>query len=144
MKKILVYINTLRIKLILYMLKRLFSTAIKYPITITDNSWNKMSSIIKKQNAPGFLFSASSGGCNGFNYKLKLLDQAKFDKINDDNKKFKTTIIEKDNVKVLIDPMAEMILMGTIIDSGVTVVLYLTDCGVQSLPLLISRVMFPL
>ena len=56
------------------MIKRLFSTIKNYPINITDNAWSKMSEIIIKQNSKSFLLSASSGGCNGFNYEFNLLN----------------------------------------------------------------------
>ena len=43
-------------------------------IFVTDNAWKKMSEIVNKQKGHGFLFSANSGGCNGFNYDLKLIE----------------------------------------------------------------------
>ena len=51
------------------MIKRLFST-INPSIIVTNNAWSKMIEISKIQQIPRFLFSAKSGGCNGFNYKL--------------------------------------------------------------------------
>ena len=103
------------------MIKRLFSSKYnKFPITITNNAWNKITEIInKKNNTYCFLFSAISGGCNGFNYDLQLLNKDKYQQFYNTytNKgKIKPTIIEKNNVKVLIDPMSEMFLLGTTID----------------------------
>ena len=81
---------------------------------VTNNAWNKMSEIIYKKKAKGFIFSAVSGGCNGFNYNLKLLDKKKYTEMH--KTKIKPTIIEQDKTKVLIDPMSEMFLVGTTID----------------------------
>lgn len=97
------------------MIKRLFSTTINNcPITITNNAWEKMHYIINQGEYTSFLFSASSGGCNGFNYKLELLNKEEFNEIY--NTKIKPIIIENNNTKLLIDPIAEMLLIGTKID----------------------------
>jgi iron-sulfur cluster assembly accessory protein len=102
------------------MIKRLFSTIPKYPINITNNAWNKMEKIMNKQQFYSFLFSAQSGGCNGFNYELQLLNKEDYNKLN--QSKIKPTIIYNHsnhkyiNTKVVIDPMSEMLLVGTTID----------------------------
>ena len=74
-------------------------------INITKNAWTKINSIIKNQNASAFLFLAEGGGCNGFNYKLELINPDAYDKI-----------LQKNNSKILIDPLSEMFLIGTEID----------------------------
>ena len=100
------------------MIKRLFSTAKKFPIIVTDNAWDKMSEIIYKKNGfrryYGFLFSVTSGGCNGFNYDFNVIEENKYKELTN-NKKI-PTIIEKNNIKIFIDPLAEMYLFGTTID----------------------------
>ena len=47
-------------------------TIFKKPIIIiTENAWNKIININKKVIVNnGFLFSAKTGGCNGFNYNF--------------------------------------------------------------------------
>jgi len=75
-----------------------------------------MKEIISIQSAESFLFSATSGGCNGFNYNLQLLNKEKYNKILMNNQKIKPTKIENGNIKLLIDPMTEMLLLGTTID----------------------------
>jgi len=97
------------------MIQRLFSTTKKFPIIVTNNAWNKMSEIINKKKSIGFLFSVTSGGCNGFNYDFQLMDQYKYDELIL-NKKINPTTIEKNNIKLFIDPIAEMYLIGTTID----------------------------
>ena len=84
---------------------KLFSTlrTIKDPIKITENAWKKMESIIKQSNNNiGFLFSVNSGGCNGFNYNFNLFEKSEFNNFN--TKKVKISCIEKNNIKVYIDP----------------------------------------
>jgi len=83
-------------------------------IIITKNAWMKMKDIIKKEKNECFLLSATSGGCNGFNYDLKLINKIRFDSFF--SKKINPMVIENGTTKVLVDPMAEMILLGTNID----------------------------
>ena len=66
----------------------------------------------KSNNSYGFLFGVNSGGCNGFNFQLELLKESDYHTIN----KLKPNILEYDNVKLYIDPMSEMYLIGTTID----------------------------
>ena len=83
-------------------------------INITKNAWNKMSQIIKlTKNQYGFLYSASSGGCNGFNFELNLLKEDELNKIK--NNKFYTVLNDK-NTNLYVDPLSELYLLGTSID----------------------------
>ena len=99
------------------MIKRLFSTIKNYPIIITDDAWSKMSEILIKQNSKSLLLSASSGGCNGFNYELNLLNNVDHNNfINNYEGSNKPTEIKNKNTIILIDPLSEFILFGTTID----------------------------
>ncbi len=83
-------------------------------INVSRNAWNKMNEIIKQSNNKyGFLYSLSSGGCNGFNFELNLLDKEYYEKIN---KNKYLTILENKDTKLYIDPIGEMYLLGTSID----------------------------
>ena len=84
----------------------------KFPIIITNTAWFKIRDILKKSNNKyGFIFYASSGGCNGFNYNLELLEE------NLNNSKITHNFIsDNENNKVYIDPSSEMFLLGTEID----------------------------
>ena len=97
------------------MISRFFSSmSIKFPIQVTNEAWNKIESIMKQSsNNIGFIFSASSGGCNGFNYNLNLLDDNKFEKLNN---KLKLSYVNNNNTKIYIDPLSEFYLIGTKID----------------------------
>ena len=83
-------------------------------MNITKSAWNKMSNIIQKAgNQLGFIYSASSGGCNGFNFELNLLDKKLHSEII--KNKYHTVLLN-DNSKLYIDPISEMFLLGTTID----------------------------
>ena len=99
------------------MIKRLFSTINFDPIKVTDTAWKKIYQINKKQQMFRFLFSATSGGCNGFNYKLELINKKEYNEIIDTNSSIiKPTILVKDNTQILVDPVSEFLLLGTTID----------------------------
>lgn len=93
-----------------------FSTKskLKFPITVTNNAWQKINEIVKIQNCTGMVFSAEGGGCNGFNYKLEIMDEKEYNTFI--NNKVKPHILENKNTKLLIDPTSEMLLLGTNID----------------------------
>ena len=83
-------------------------------INVSRNAWNRMNEIIKQSNNKyGFLYSLSSGGCNGFNFELNLLDKEYYEKIN---KNKYLTILENKDTKLYIDHIGEMYLIGTSID----------------------------
>ena len=82
-------------------------------INVTSNAWSKMNSIItKSNNKHGFLFGVTSAGCNGFNFNLNLMDTKKYESIQ----KLKPNILTDNNVKLYIEPIAEMYIIGTTID----------------------------
>ena len=98
------------------MIKRAFSTIIKPSIIVTNKAWNKIEEINKIKKG-AFLFSATSGGCNGFNYKLNVLNREEYKKfLTIDSYKIKPTIIIKNGNKIVVDPKSEMLLLGTTID----------------------------
>ena len=73
-----------------------------------------MSTIINlTKNKYGFIYSASSGGCNGFNFELNLLNKNLYNKII--KNKF-LTVLNGKNTKLYVDPISEMYLLGTTID----------------------------
>ena len=82
-------------------------------INVTKNAITKMSSIMKKSNnRVGFLFGANSGGCNGFNFDLKLIEEHELEELIPQ----KPNVFEQDAVKVYVDPMSELYLIGSEID----------------------------
>lgn len=95
-------------------MKRFFSSN-KNIISVTNRAWYKMKSIFSEKHESYFIFSAKSGGCNGFNYNLNLIQDK--NKINEYlDKDIPTNILENENVKVIIDPMSEFLVIGTTID----------------------------
>ena len=84
-------------------------------INVTSNAWKKMNSIIvKSNNQYGFLFGCTSGGCNGLNFNLNLMDTKKYESIQ----KAKPNILtdEDKKIKLFVDPISEIYILGTTID----------------------------
>ena len=80
-------------------------------LIVTNSAWGKLISIIRNSNNNSFMLSATSGGCNGFNYKFKMITDDKYKEALKDN-----PVIEKNNgVNVLIEPKNEYLLSGTTI-----------------------------
>ncbi len=98
------------------MIRRFLNTKriIKPIINITNNAWLKMNNILSKTNNIGFIFSADSGGCNGFNYNLELINKSEFDKLK--NPTVIENNIKNNNIKLIIEPFSEFYLIGTTID----------------------------
>jgi len=89
---------------------RKLSTISKWPIT--TNAWDKMTHILSKSDKFSFVFFATGGGCNGFNYRLEPIDKKKFDTL----KAEKPVIITNSETQIVIEPTSEMLLLGTTID----------------------------
>lgn len=82
-------------------------------INITKNAWIKMESIIQSSpNKEGFIFGVTSGGCNGFNFDLKLVEKNEMITL----RKKKSTCMQNNNVEIIIDPISEIHLLGTTVD----------------------------
>ena len=83
-------------------------------IHVTKTAWMKTSQIVNvSKNKYGFIYSASSGGCNGFNFKLNLLEKDMYEEII---KSKYYTVLDDNSTKLYIDPLSEMYLLGTTID----------------------------
>jgi len=93
---------------------RRFSTMTRQPISISISAWDKMTHILEKSNEYAFVFFATGGGCNGFNYKLESIDEKKFDNLTAEQPS--PTIVTNSNTQVVIEPMSEMLLLGTTVD----------------------------
>ena len=93
---------------------RRFSTMSIRPINISTSAWDKMTHILEKSNEYAFVFFATGGGCNGFNYKLESIGEKKFDNLTAEEPS--PIIVTNSNTQVIIEPMSEMLLLGTTID----------------------------
>jgi len=83
-------------------------------IKITRSAWRKIGDILfVTKNKYGLLYSASSGGCNGFNFELDPMTQKIYNQIKEN--KFRTILTDDESI-VYIDPLSEMQLLGTTID----------------------------
>lgn len=98
------------------MLHRFFSTKWRPPISITTCAWDKITEIVAHSENSKVIFSATSGGCNGFNYNLKLLDEPTYQNLALAQGVIPLTILKNNTTRVVIDPVSEMVLLGTTID----------------------------
>ena len=87
----------------------------RHPIIITKHAWNKITQILENTKTYSFLFSSKGGGCNGFNYSLETVDKNTIVELKAQSK-FPMTKYSYDGNHVFIDPMSEMLLLGTTID----------------------------
>ena len=84
---------------------------------VTYRAWNKINDILKYSLKDSMLYSATSGGCNGFNFTLDVLDNK--NKVDLDTKKIQPTILYSpigDYQKIYIEPTSELFLYNTEID----------------------------
>lgn len=79
---------------------------------VTSRAFKKIGQLTKKINCDGFIFSASSGGCNGFNYDLKPAFKIDINELKNPQ------VIKSDDskTKIYLDPHSELYLLGTEID----------------------------
>ncbi len=83
-------------------------TEMPAPLIFTDNAANKVLSLIEEEGNPGLKLRVfvSGGGCSGFQYGFT------FDEVQNED----DTVMEKNGVSLLIDPMSYQYLIGAEID----------------------------
>ena len=96
------------------MIRRLYTSKFA-PIIVTNTAWRKLNIISDKISNNKFILSATSGGCNGYNYNLTTITNTNYNNIINTSK-FKPTIINDNNNTIIIDPVSEFLLLGTTID----------------------------
>jgi iron-sulfur cluster assembly protein len=77
-------------------------------VTISDNALSRIHALLDKRGKPsaGVKVGIRTRGCSGLSYTIEYADEiSKFDEV-----------VERDGVKVLIDPKAVMFLIGTEMD----------------------------
>jgi len=84
------------------------ATEMPSPLTFTDSAVAKVKSLIEEEGSPDLKLRVfvSGGGCSGFQYGFT------FDEVTNED----DTVVEKDGVKLLIDPMSFQYLVGAEID----------------------------
>lgn len=77
-------------------------------ITISDAALNRVKNLLASRGKPsaGIKIGVRARGCSGLSYTVEYADEvSKFD-----------DVVEKDGVKIIIDPKAVMFLLGTEMD----------------------------
>ncbi len=78
----------------------------KSPLTMTDAAVAQISRLMAKDGTMGLRIGVKKGGCAGMEYTMEYVTEiAPHDEV-----------VEKDNARVMIAPMAQMFLFGTEID----------------------------
>jgi iron-sulfur cluster assembly accessory protein len=77
-------------------------------INLTENAISAVRTAISRADAPieGLRLAVDAGGCAGFKYMMGLVTEADPDDI----------VVERDGVKVFVDPDSVMYLDGTTVD----------------------------
>ena len=96
-------------------MKRLLSSTVRPVINLTPAAWNKIRSVLQETGGKCFLFGATGGGCNGFNYEFRYINKEEYNSIYKNNK-IKPLVIENNEAAVIVDPLSEFLIMGTTID----------------------------
>ena len=89
----------------------------KFIPVITYRAWKKINCILQRSLQDSMLYSVESGGCNGFNFKLEILDDSIKNKLY--SNKRPATLIQSpinNNQHIYIDPESELYLLNTEID----------------------------
>lgn len=78
------------------------------PLLFSDSAANKVKELIEEEGNPELKLRVfvSGGGCSGFQYGFT------FDEVQNDD----DTVMEKNGVRLLIDPMSYQYLVGAVID----------------------------
>jgi iron-sulfur cluster insertion protein len=78
------------------------------PLIFTDNAARKVKELIEEEGTPDLKLRVfvTGGGCSGFQYGFTFEEE-----VNEDD-----TLVERDSVTLLIDPMSLQYLMGAEID----------------------------
>jgi iron-sulfur cluster assembly protein len=78
----------------------------KAAVTLTASAAMQIARLMAKQNAAGLRIGVKKGGCAGMEYTMDYVQTANpMDEV-----------VEQDGAKVLIAPMAQLFLIGTVID----------------------------
>jgi iron-sulfur cluster insertion protein len=80
---------------------------LRLPVTVTDRAFARLAEIAAEAGeAKALRVAVLGGGCSGFQYEIQLEDAPAADDL----------VIEKDGMRVLIDPDSRPFLEGSVID----------------------------
>ncbi len=75
-------------------------------LTLTESAVNQITRLMRKSGNLGLKIGVKKGGCAGMEYTMEFVDQIDH---HDE-------VIEQDGARVIVAPMAQMFLFGTLID----------------------------
>lgn len=81
---------------------------------ISDTAITQIKKILKEHDNKLLKVSVKSGGCSGFTYDMSMIDEKEI--IDDDE------IINKENIKIIVDGASILYLIGTELDYQVTLI----------------------
>ena len=84
----------------------MFSIPGKQAVSITDRAAAHIHRLMEREGHSGLRIGVKKGGCAGMEYTMEYVDEAD---PNDET-------VEQDGARVMIAPMAQMVLFGTEID----------------------------
>ena len=79
-------------------------------VSLTDKASTQILKLMEKANHKGLKIGVKKGGCAGMEYTMEYVDEI------DSNDE----IVEKNGARVMIAPMAQMFLLGSVIDYEVS------------------------
>ena len=84
------------------------NTAPPAPLVFTNSAANKVAELLKEENNPALKLRVfiSGGGCSGFQYGFTFDDELAED----------DTVVERDGVRLVVDPMSFQYLVGSEVD----------------------------
>ena len=88
----------------------MFNIPGKNIVSLTDRAVSQISKLMLASNHKGLRIGVKKGGCAGMEYTMEYVDQID---AND-------AIVEQDGACVMVAPMAQMFLLGSVIDYEVS------------------------
>jgi iron-sulfur cluster assembly protein len=82
----------------------------KQAVTVTDAAARQISKLMESGGSQGLRIGVKKGGCAGMEYTMEYVSE--IDPLDE--------VVEQDGARVMIAPMAQMFLFGTVIDYEVS------------------------
>ena len=84
----------------------MFAVPGKPALTLTDSAVSHITKLMRQSGNLGLKIGVKKGGCAGMEYTMEFVDE--IDRHDE--------VVEQDGARVIVAPMAQMFLFGTLID----------------------------